>query len=174
MSAAGFIVNQEKSSWIPQQRVKWLGFHLDSLNNIFDVPQEKIVRLLSTIKNVEIFQDNCTARNLAKCVGKITSLFHALGTVVYIMTKNCQAWIAARDSWNIKAILPKSVLDELDFWAENLVLVQKMPFEKISSEASVIIYSDASSTGAGAFILDNPGSELVEFWKQWQVQLGES
>ena len=82
------------------------------------------------------------------------------------MTKNCQCWIAARESWGRKACLPLSVIKELDFWLKNLSKIERIPFQKILSEASVIIYSDASASGAGAFILDKPGTELVEYWSK--------
>ena len=166
LSNAGFIVNQEKSVWVPSKRLKWLGFVLDTDKNTFEVPQDKLLRLRISINNALAINQFCSARCLAKVVGKITSLFHALGNVVYILTKNCQCWIADRSSWGSKSRLPEVVIQELVFWYENLYQLDNMPLEKPFFKSDIVIYSDASATGAGAFILDSPGFELVEFWNK--------
>ena len=164
--SAGFVLNQEKSIWEPTQKVKWLGFYLDSLNDVFEVPEDKLNRIKISINNLVLFKSTCSARSLAKVVGKITCLFHALGSIVYIMTKNCQIWIADRHSWGSKSTLPNVVLQELHFWINNLCSIERMHFEKQKHKADTIIYSDASATGARAFILNSPGYELVEYWRE--------
>jgi hypothetical protein len=106
---AGFVINKEKTCWIPKQRIKWLGFNLWSDINVFEVPSEKLFRLQCAIFKNLITRDTCSARILAKTVGKITSLYHALGSVVYLMTKNAQGWIAQKSTWNDRSSLPETV-----------------------------------------------------------------
>ena len=162
--SAGFIVNAEKSNWIPSKTVKWLGFILNSQTNIFEVPVDKMVRIKETIF-LTIGENNCcTAKRLAKVVGQLTSLFHVFGSIVYLMTKNCQCFIASRLSWNCRSALTEAVLVELRFWYLNLDVIQKQPFEKVFKIPERIVYSDASGFGCGAFIADMKGTELVQYW----------
>jgi hypothetical protein len=96
--AAGFVINEEKSVWIPQQQVKWLGFILDSVANIFEVPSEKLSRLKRAIYKNLLYQNACSARDISKTVGKIISLFHVFGILVYLMTKDSTHWISDSSS----------------------------------------------------------------------------
>jgi hypothetical protein len=73
--------------------------------------------------------NSCSARELSRTVGKLCSLFHVFGSVVYIMTKNCTHWIADRVSWSNRNVLPDAVKDELSFWLRNLGIVICQPLE---------------------------------------------
>jgi hypothetical protein len=164
LQQAGFIINEEKSCWSPRQRITWLGFILDSAQNIFEIPDSKIFRLQCAIFKNILCRDRCSARMLAKTVGKLTCLYHALGSVVYIMSKACQCWIASRDSWSNTCSLPENALVELRFWHANIGNTKRMPLEKPITKIAHIIFSDASATGCGAFIQHCEGTELVNYW----------
>ena len=49
LKAAGFMVNEQKSIWLPTQRLKWLGFLLNAKDNVFEVPGDKLCRILASI-----------------------------------------------------------------------------------------------------------------------------
>jgi hypothetical protein len=161
---AGFVVNNEKSIWEPKQRIKWLGFILDSDQNIFEVPPDKLSRLKKGIYRNLLYQNSCSAREISKTVGKIISLFIAFGNLVYLMTKDCTFWISENTSWSYKTKLPENVLRELRFWYRNLAMVSRKPLDAGLTRATKIVYSDASSTGCGAFVLHEPGLEMVHQW----------
>ena len=40
--ALGFVINIEKSSWVPSQIIDWLGFRIDLVKGMFSVPPEKL------------------------------------------------------------------------------------------------------------------------------------
>ena len=86
LTAAGFVINVEKTNWSPQQTVKWLGFELDSKNNTFIVPKDKLKRMKKAIEKNLYYVHSCSAREISRTVGQICSLFHALGHVVYLLT----------------------------------------------------------------------------------------
>ena len=161
---AGFIVNNEKSVWVPTQKLTWLGFSLDSRLNIFEIPDDKLYRLRCSIFNAMVHSRFSSARLLAKTVGKITSMYHALGHIVYLMTKNCQCWIADRSSWSDRSALPESVMVELRFWHKNIDSVKRLPLAKPLTRFTRLIYSDASATACGAFIKFHEGTEMVNHW----------
>jgi hypothetical protein len=164
LEQAGFIVNPEKSQWVPTQTITWLGFKLDSQANIFEIPEDKMFRLKTAVYRSIVNHRASSARLLAKTIGKITSMFHALGQIVYLMTKNSQCWISDRASWSEKAMLPESVMVELRFWHQNIDCVSRLPLERPLARYSRLIYSDASAKACGAFIKDQPGSEMINHW----------
>jgi hypothetical protein len=149
---AGFIVNDEKSVWVPTQKLNWLGFSLDSQLNVFEIPDEKLFRLRTSIFNAMSSNRSSSARVLSRTVGKITSVFHALGHVVYLMTNNSQCWIADKNSWSDRSALTEGVMVELRFWHRNIDSVKRLPLAKPLTRFSRLIYSDASATACGAFI----------------------
>jgi hypothetical protein len=105
----------------------------------------------------------CSARELARSIGQICSFYHALGAVVYILTKDSSHWIADRENWSNKKPLPISVRNELHFWLRNLGHMICLPLERDMLHTH-IIYSDASATGCGAFIQGEHDSDMVHHW----------
>jgi hypothetical protein len=164
LEAAGFIINAEKSQWIPVQQLQWLGFKLDSAQNIFEIPADKLFRLKTAIFKTMIARNNMSARGLSKVVGKLTSMYHAFGSIVYIMTKACQCWIADKDSWSFRSQLTEACMFELRFWHKNVDTVRRQPLEKPQTRFSRLIFSDASASACGAFMKYHKGSEMIHHW----------
>ena len=46
---AGFIVNEQKSQWLPSKSLIWLGFVLDSERNVISIPQHKVIAIIDII-----------------------------------------------------------------------------------------------------------------------------
>ena len=80
LEEAGFVVNQEKSHWIPTKSMEWLGFNIDLANGEFSVPAHKLEALRSLLHAVAEVP-TVPARRLASVVGKIMSMSLALGPV---------------------------------------------------------------------------------------------
>jgi hypothetical protein len=165
LEAAGFIINPEKSRWVPTQHLQWLGFLLDSKNNKFEIPADKLYRLKTAIFRAMLSRNKCSARCLSKVVGKVTSMYHAFGSLVYIMTKSCQSWISEMSSWSNRADLTEACLIELRFWHSHVDSVRRMPLERPLTRFSRLIFSDASASACGAFIKFHKGSEMIHHWK---------
>ena len=166
---AGYIVNMDKTVWLPQARVKWLGFLLDSHKNTFIVPADKLARLKASIKRNIHFQNSCSARELAKTVGKICSLYHAYGHIVYMQTKACARWISERENWSNWEVLSEGAVRELKFWGENLHNLINMPLVPVDFSSSLVIYSDASSTGCGALVNGRPDLNMIHPWNLLEI-----
>ena len=49
---AGFVINIEKSSWVPSQTIEWLGFHIDLAEGRFSVPSGKMEALKTIVNEV--------------------------------------------------------------------------------------------------------------------------
>ena len=168
LAEAGFKVNESKSCWIPAQQVKWLGIILNSVKNEFEVPAEKLGRLkIAIFRNLK-YRSTCSPRELAKTIGKITSLYHVYGGIVYIMTKETTRWIAQGSSWNLREQLPDVVVNELSFWFNNLAVIIKKPLVQDLTRKTYVVYSDASATGCGAFVQSMEGLDMVHYWHEYE------
>ena len=161
---AGFIINEQKSNWVPSQCVTWLGFVLNSKDNIFLMPEEKLLALKKKLSRNLYFASTCSAREVAKTVGSLCSMFHAFGPLVYFLTKDCTHWIEDRMNWTNRAPLSQLAINELQFWARNLYVVKPMPLVPDSARVLLIVYSDASAVGCGAFILEYREYDMMHHW----------
>jgi hypothetical protein len=166
---AGFIINDEKSEWIPKQRVKWLGFVLDSALNIFEIPEDKLQRLRKGIYKNLLYQNACSAREISKTIGKVISMYHAFGNLVYLMSKDSTHWVSENVSWSAKSKLPDNVIRELRFWYTNLNRIYRKPLDAGPTRATKIVYSDASASGCGAYVQGEPGLDMVHQWTQLET-----
>jgi hypothetical protein len=163
---SGFIINVEKSNWEPRNKVQWLGFILNAETNTFEAPEDKLKRFKKNIWHNLKNKNNCGPRELAKTVGKMCSLFHVFGSIVYILTKDATHWIANRQNWALRVPLNRNVIQELEFWERNLKAAIRMPLVTDMTRDTKIIYSDASSTGCGAFIVGDRTTEMVHHWTE--------
>jgi hypothetical protein len=161
---AGFIVNSEKSIWDPTQCLQCLGFILNSKDNVFTVPEDKLDRLRHQLQRVLRYQASCSARDVAKVIGKLCSLYHAYGPIVYMMTKCCSMWVSDRESWSEWGALSENGIGELEFWLKNLDRMIQMPLVPVHPSHDVKIYSDASDTGCGAFVEGKNSFNMIHQW----------
>ena len=79
LEKAGFIVNTEKSSWVPSQIIDWLGFRIDLAEGMFSVPPEKLEALKAMVNHI-IVTPEVTARQLASVIAKNYFYVSGLGT----------------------------------------------------------------------------------------------
>ena len=162
---AGFIVNEQKSQWLPSKSLIWLGFVLDSERNVISIPQHKVIAIIDIINYI---LNNCfiSAKQLASIVGKITALHSALGRIVYLRTKQCQIWIIKQFSWNYKAFLNEESKIELTFWKNNLHTLENQSLITPIQSFTKLIYTDAGANKCGGYIHNIGATELVQSWTE--------
>ena len=86
LTAAGFLINIEKSQLEPRQSGEWLGFHIDTRTMLYTVPQKKIEKLKTRLN--EVMESNtASARLLSNITGTLSSMKRALGPLVALMTR---------------------------------------------------------------------------------------
>jgi len=150
---AGFVVNVEKSSWVPSQVIEWLGFQIDLAKGTFSVPLEKIQALRTLLDHI-IEAPKVPARQLASIIGKIISMSLGLGPVTRLMTRGLYANLNNRMGWCQRLCLTREALQELEFWALQLT---NFNGQSIWPKPSAVrfAYSDASSSGYGGYIVEH-------------------
>ena len=172
LSRAGFILNKTKSCLEPQQVGKWLGFIVDLHEGNFFVPSEKLESLKSSIKAAYPLT-RVSVRSLASIVGKIISMSLAIGPVSRMRTRQLYQVIDTRRSWCDSVILSPDAREELGFWFHNIEELNGNPIW-FSSGATRVVYSDASDTGYGGYMVE-VGPEVAHGqWPENQFKLSST
>ena len=87
LSKAGFVTNEDKSVWIPCQRLDWLGFTWDSARGTIAIVDRRVVKITNTIDSIIASDSVLSARRLASFTGQIISKAPVSGNISRIMTR---------------------------------------------------------------------------------------
>ena len=148
----GIVIHQEKSEFIPQQRIQYLGFILDS-TSMRIIRKQKLKDCLSLIC---AHPSNVRIRDVAKAVGYMVSLLPAVpfGGIYYRKLENekINALKSANGNFDATMAVTAPALAELKWWINN---VDKSYGYIRLSPPDVTLYSDASPLGWGGAVLNN-------------------
>ena len=156
----GFLLADDKCHWEPVREVVWLGHVLNMNDHRLYITEERIKRLENFIDSIMYqIRGNSSGiskvRALASAVGQVISLQSVLGKIVRLRTRALYSCILSKASWNAPVKVTLGAIDELKFWRENSSLLnQEKPINE-KTVYNVKMYSDASSTGYGAYLEDN-------------------
>ena len=140
-----------------------------------EVPHDKITKLLDLLGKTACVT-RVSARQLASVVGKIISLGLAVGPISRLMTRSLYAVLESRVAWCGLLSLSDEARKELEFWSTNILEYKAQPIWH-SPSAVRVVYSDASSTGYGGYIVEHGHYTAYGQWLQWKhpkAQHGES
>ena len=167
LDRAGFLWHPAKSHWTPVERLTWLGFVIDLSAGQLEVPKEKILALKQQIhKALELTK--IPARLLASIVGKIISMGLAIGPIARFMTRNLYALLETRYAWCEHLHLNVEAIKELEFWKSSITKYNAQPFWRVPA-AVRIVYSDASDTGFGGYVVEHGPCEAHGQWSPDEV-----
>ena len=76
LSKAGVVINDDKSVWIPSQRLDWLGITYDSARGTIEIVDRRVAKITSTIDSIIASDFLLSARRLASFTGQIISTVH--------------------------------------------------------------------------------------------------
>ena len=153
LESAGFVAHATKSVWLPTQRLEWLGFVVDVALGQIEIPQEKIAALHCLLRRA-CQSRQVVAKRLASIVGRIISMGLAFGPVSRFMTRCLYAVLESRYAWCDVLTLSDEAMDELTFWSSSLEEYNVQPIWH-SPSAVRVVYSDASETGYGGFVVEH-------------------
>jgi hypothetical protein len=84
----------------------------------------------------------------------------AIGNVTRLMTRNCYSAIEKRSFWDESLTITPEIRQELSFWLSNVVSLNGRAMIPKSSSVG-LVYSDASSSGFGGFLVQCGRPECV-------------
>ena len=80
LSRAGFVTNEDKSVWIPWQRLNWLGITWDSARGTIEIVDRRVVKITNSIVSIIASDFVLSARRLASFTGQLISTARSTGT----------------------------------------------------------------------------------------------
>ena len=117
LNRAGFVLNFEKSQLVPQQVGVWLGFTIDLAQGVYQVTQERVVKLREALGRVDPYGD-VPIRFVASIVGQIISMGFAIGPITRLRTRCLYEVIICRRCWSDRLCLSDGAREELNFLGE--------------------------------------------------------
>ena len=159
LASAGLTINERKSILEPVQTGKWLGFVINTKTMEFSVPEQKIEKLINMIKSV-LSSTTTSAKRIAKIAGHIISMGIAIGPLTRLFTRQMYKLIENRLTWYSANELDDLTKSELHFWDKNLKASNGFRIKK-GYETTKVVYSDASESGYGGYILQKLGNVMA-------------
>ena len=138
----------------------------------FSVPAHKIEVLQSKLLKTK--EGKCVpARELASLIGKIISMSLALGPITRLMTRNLYAVLNCRLAWCHRLTLSGEATQELDFWLSKITNFNGRHIWPKPSAVRVV-YSDASSTGYGGYMVEHGNLVANGLWSPNETGLSST
>lgn len=167
LSLSGLKANEAKTDWQPRQIGQWLGFIIDTIRMIFQVPPKKLEKLKGAIKDV-LNSSYISLRSIARIAGYLVSMTIALGPIARLFTRQMYYMIARRESWRDVITLSEPVAQELKFWLNHVDAFSGYAIQRKFS-ATAIVYSDASVSGFGGFSAMVGEHVCVGHWSEFEA-----
>ena len=99
LKECGFVINEEKSVWLPSKVLTWLGVVLDMNKNHYHVFDRRIKPLLESCHHL-LASPYTTARKLSRLAGKVVSTKFVLSNIVRLKTRFLYRTIDKQFSWD--------------------------------------------------------------------------
>ena len=163
----GFIVHQKKSVFIPVQKLRFLGFLIDSVNMIVTLPDEKVENVIIECKKV-YNKKYVSLRDLAKIIGILVLVFPAVeqGPLHYrtLELQKIKGLKTHKGDFNAKVQITDIMKFDLKWWINNV----KTQYRTIDyGDPKLIITTDASLAGWGAVC---EGVKIGGRWSETETQ----
>ena len=155
LQAAGFIVNDEKSVWVPCQGLVWLGLFWNLIKGVLEIPEDRLLKVEYAISGILNRLYGVSARKIAHLAGLLISLAPSFGHITQLMTRNMYFLINERVNWDAPLNISRRVdlITELIYWQNNLRRLNgKTSFDNECRIYPIKVYSDSSSYAGAAFI----------------------
>lgn len=149
LKCLGFVVNFEKSSLIPKQTCKYLGFIYDSVNQTLSLPCEKRQKIFDLVNKFSLLS-KCSIREFAQLIGVLVAACPAIKYGwVYTKILERHRFLALQKYHTYDAVLQLNpeISKDLNWWKSN---VWENNNSLRAANFDLEIYSDASRTGWGA------------------------
>ena len=145
----GFVVHPKKSVLNPSHKITFLGFIINSLTMTVSLSHEKTSALQNLVWKI-LKAHQVTIRDLAKCLGKIISVFPASfqGPLHYRWLEHDKTagLRSNKGNFDTKISLSANAKQELLRWHKHIACVSKPIWSK---EVDLTIHTDSSSKGWG-------------------------
>ena len=133
-----------------------MGFIIDTKRMEFSVPQRKI-HALTQLLTAASLTGKQSAKQVARITGHLISMSLAIGPTSRLFTRQMYRYISLQPNWYASSILPMECVNEISFWLNNLEKSNGFSI-KLEDTATKILYTDASNTGYGGYLVQQEGN----------------
>ena len=150
LEALGLVVNYKKSHLTPTHELVFLGFKVDANRRELILPSEKVQGIVAEARSL-INKGKSLARHLAKLIGKLSAAISAVhpAPLHYRSLQQLKHQALAAQGYDGEISVSREALQDLQWWVDHLHEWNRRSLEE--PQASLIIETDASKTGWGAF-----------------------
>ena len=148
----GFVVNIKKSQLIPKQKIRLLGFIIDSNKMIIYLDNTKKENIRKICEEIIL----CSVQSIRKVSSVIGTLVSSFPGVkfgkLYYRSLECDKITALKQNlgnFDKKMKISKASITELQWWADNIFTSYNTI---IQPNADIVLETDASNTGWGAVL----------------------
>eukprot|EP00794_Sanderia_malayensis_P020896 gene20895-22947_t len=154
LDMSGFTVHPEKSVFLPQKQITFLGFDINSTSMKITLTRDKVTKLINSMSNL-LEKNTSSIREVAQVIGYIVSSLPAVryGQCHYqsIEKDKINALKQAKGNFDAQMYLSSKARLELNWWLANIYT----SFNYIEQpKVDAVICSDASLFGWGA-VMEN-------------------
>ena len=150
LASSGFIPNESKSHWDPVQVGEWLGFVINTIQFMFQIPEAKLAKLKCSLESL-ILDGYATYWELVSLASFIISLFFAVGPIACLFTRQMFFLIQSRPSWDVSFTFSEALLQELKFWLQHIDSFFGYSIRGVFC-ANLTVYTDASDFAFGSYL----------------------
>jgi Reverse transcriptase (RNA-dependent DNA polymerase) len=166
---AGLVPGVKKCTWDPVRCLDWNGLTFDFNRKGIAIKANRIQKTIDNIDALVLAWPKVSFRDVARCVGRLNSMYPVLGEKLQIQTKMLQTVVNVRNFKNCAWDSPISLdyvplyfhaYDELLYWRSNLVLKNFKPFT--DPQPAWVGWADASDIAVGGCLIQlKPGQVVV-------------
>ena len=146
----GFTLNKRKSQLEPSQKLKFLGFWIDSKEMSVNMDREKASCIIDIGTKI-LKADHVKIQTIAVFIGKVVAALPAveIGKIFYRSLELEKIKAIRENNWNFESHMSvgKASKDEITWWIKNIPDSKK---DIVKPAANIVMQTDASLEGWGA------------------------
>lgn len=168
----GFLVAEEKCHWVPCSILQWLGLVWNFSEGKVYIVEERVRKLCKCIE--DLLRDLRSNRlvhvkRLACIAGQVISMQAAVGKAAMLKSRELYKCINYRASWDAPVLVSTEAESELLFWLRNIQVLNGTDMES-GFEFAYSVYTDASESGYGGYVVENVDQDLVGSWSEIEMR----
>lgn len=163
LESLGFFINTEKSQLCPSQKIKFLGFNLNTKHMIFSATRERKHKAISLVKGL-LSKRKVKIRKFSQVIGTLASICPAVKYGwIYLKALEREKFLALKKNNGMysRIMYIASYLKKDLFWWLNQIEGSNQNIK--APDYNLVIYSDASKSGWGACCNNQ---DAKGFWHQ--------
>ena len=145
----GFLINEEKSTLLPTQKMAYLGFLLDSVRMTNSLPPDKLEAIVEDCRRT-LVQTHVSVRDMARLIGRMSQAILPAPLFYRNLQRAKNAAFSRSQSYDAQVHLDQPAKQDILWWMEEVPKWNGKPI--VVRPPDLVVESDASLLGWGASV----------------------